>query len=108
MAVPRQEELDLSSSGIGDFRVGFKSLLSYVGLPLCLAQSLQLGKDAVAQLLTGVRPCQHATSLHRDLHWLTICYWSKFKVLLLGTSFLVGPPYSIYAHLTTHGRLQGM
>lgn len=44
----------------------------YVGLPLHLTQKLVLVQNAAAQLLTGVRPCQHIIPALRNLHCLLI------------------------------------
>lgn len=54
----------------------------HLGPPLRLVQKLQLVQNVTAQLLTAAGYQQH-TLLLEELNCLPVCYWVKFKVLLL-------------------------
>lgn len=73
------------------------------GTFLVLGLEIAVVQNATARLLTGVRTCQHITSLLKDVNWLPICYWAKFRVLLLVYKALNSlEPVYFMDHITPH------
>ncbi|XP_053104853.1 leucine-rich repeat-containing protein 39 isoform X1 [Hemicordylus capensis] len=55
----------------------------YVGLPLYVVRKLQLVQNAAARLVSGSSRRDHITPVLKELHWLPICFWAKYKVLVI-------------------------
>uniref|UniRef100_A0A8C6X2L9 Reverse transcriptase domain-containing protein n=1 Tax=Naja naja TaxID=35670 RepID=A0A8C6X2L9_NAJNA len=53
----------------------------YLGLPLCTTRRLQLVQNAA--VVMGASRYSHVTPLLRNLHWLPVALWVRFKVLVL-------------------------
>lgn len=85
---------------------------------LGLIQKLQLMQNTIVRLLMGIDCHQHIILVLKGLHWLPICYLTRFKVLVLmyKTPNSLGPgglkdrliPYSPAQSLRSLGELQLM
>lgn len=73
----------------GDISLDYCKAL-YVGLPLAMAQKLQLVQSSVAYMLVGPRSRVHTTPIIRELRWLLITFHVQFEVLVLTCKALDG------------------
>lgn len=54
----------------------------YVGLPSKSVQKLHLAQDTATRMQTGMGWRNHMIPVLAHLHWLSICSWAQFKVLV--------------------------
>lgn len=66
----------------------------YMGLSLTSIWKLQLIKNVAARIILGSPGMAHVTPPLHELHWLQVCFWVQFKVLIITFKAL-------------HGRLAG-
>lgn len=54
----------------------------YVGLYLKSIQKLQLAQNAAVQAILSAIRRAHIMSLLCELHWMPVCFWVQFKILV--------------------------
>ena len=67
----------------------------YMGLPLKSIRKLQLVQNVAMRAILGAPRVAHVTPLLRELHWVPVCFWVQFKVLVITFKALhgMGPGY---------------
>jgi len=76
----------------------------FVGVTGRLLDKLQSLQNAAARLVTGARKFDRITPVMRELHWLPVRHWIRFKtaVLVFNCLHVLAPEYlSEYCKLTT-------
>ena len=89
-----QESLQTVTHALVISRIDYCNAL-YMGLPLKSIQKLQLAQNAAARAVLGAPRRAHITPLLCELHWLPVCFWVQFKVLVITFKALhgMGPGY---------------
>lgn len=62
----------------------------YIELPLKNIWKLQLVQNVAAHVINDVAYTADVTPLLHDLHWLPVCFWVQFKVLIVTFKALFG------------------
>lgn len=71
----------------GHFLNGYCNVLD-MGLPLKSIQKLQLVQKVAAQAVMCTLGSVHITFLLCKLHWLALCFWIQFKMLIMTYNIL--------------------
>lgn len=77
----------------------------YMGLPLKNIWKFHLVQNAVVWTVICTSKIAHGTSLLHRLHWLPLCFWVQFRVLILTFKAGIGLGYlkdHLHRNTSTH------